>query len=59
MHDAKLCRKCRMVLTYDGYVEAIQTQKSIEAELNVIRARLDNYERNDKKAGDWYKAQTQ
>ncbi|HJS81416.1 MAG TPA: hypothetical protein VJ742_01125 [Nitrososphaera sp.] len=48
-----------MVLTYDGYVEAIQTQKSIEAELNVIRARLDNYERNDKKAGDWYKAQTQ
>ena len=59
MHNTKFCIKCRMVLTYDGYVEAIQTQKSIEAELNVIRARLDNYERNDKEAGGWHKAQTQ
>jgi integrase len=55
---AKFCLKCKMVLTYDGYSEAIQRQQTIEAELSDIKARLERYERADKEAENWYKVQT-
>jgi hypothetical protein len=55
---AKFCNKCKMVLTYDGYAQTIANQKTIEAELKDIRARLDKYERIDKEAEGWHKVQT-
>ena len=34
--------KCKMVLTYDGYNEAIEKQKSLEMQLTALRSNTEN-----------------
>jgi hypothetical protein len=38
--DAKFCAKCRMVLTYDGYMEAIEAEKQKESQLLELQQQM-------------------
>ena len=38
--DSKFCNKCRMVLTYDAYSEALEKQKQEKSEMEMIKQQL-------------------
>lgn len=40
--DAKWCSKCKMLISYEGYQEAIESQKEKEDQLNVVQSQLDS-----------------
>ena len=40
--DAKFCQKCAMIMSYEGYQEAIESQKKKEDELGTMKQRFDN-----------------
>src|SRR5207247_7065545 len=35
--DAKFCSKCKMIMSFEGYQQALESQKQKEDELNVIK----------------------
>ena len=43
--DSKFCAKCRMVLTYDAYGEAIEEKQQKDSELQTFKERMDNLEK--------------
>jgi hypothetical protein len=44
--DSKFCAKCRMVLTYDAYIETIEEKERKESEVKQLQ---DKYEQDMKK----------
>jgi len=41
-HDAKFCSKCKMIMSYEGYQEALESQKEKENQLTKIQQQYDN-----------------
>src|SRR5919202_5394889 len=41
-HDAKWCSKCKMLISYEGYQEALESQKQKEDQLNAVQSQLDS-----------------
>jgi hypothetical protein len=39
--DAKFCAKCKMIMSYEGYQEALESEKKKEDELKIIKERFD------------------
>jgi hypothetical protein len=39
--DAKFCSKCKMIMSFEGYQEALESQSKKEDELNVMKEQLD------------------
>jgi hypothetical protein len=39
--DAKFCSKCKMIMSYEGYQEALDSQSKKEDELKVMKEQLD------------------
>jgi len=39
-HDAKWCSKCKMLISYAGYQEALDSQKQKEDQLNAVQSQL-------------------
>jgi integrase/recombinase XerD len=40
-HDAKWCSKCKMIMSFDGYQEALESQSKKEDELKVIKEQFN------------------
>jgi integrase len=40
--DAKFCSKCKMIMSFDGYQEALESQKQKEDELSTMKQQFDN-----------------
>jgi integrase len=43
-HDAKFCSKCKMIMTYEGYQETIESQKSKENEITELKRGQERFE---------------
>jgi hypothetical protein len=39
--DAKFCQKCSMILSYDGYQEALESQKEKESEVQKLQQKYE------------------
>jgi hypothetical protein len=39
--DAKFCSKCKMIMSFDGYQEALESQKEKEDELKTMKDQFD------------------
>src|SRR5215472_1115244 len=48
VQDAKFCAKCRMVLTYDAYNEAVECQKEKESEVKNLKDKMQLLEQSQK-----------
>jgi integrase/recombinase XerD len=42
--DARFCSKCKMIMSYEGYYEALESQKQNEDELKIMKERMANIE---------------
>jgi integrase len=42
--DAKFCSKCKMIMSYDGYQEALESQKQKEDEITKLQKRQERFE---------------
>ena len=42
--DARFCSKCKMIMSSEGYQEALESQKQNEDELNTMKERMANIE---------------
>jgi integrase/recombinase XerD len=40
--DAKFCSKCKMIMSYEGYQEALESQKQKEDELSAMKQQFNN-----------------
>jgi hypothetical protein len=40
-HDTKFCSKCKMIMSFEGYQEALESQKVKEDKLAVIEERFN------------------
>jgi integrase/recombinase XerD len=40
--DAKFCGKCKMIMSYEGYQEALESQSKKEDQLNAVQSQLDS-----------------
>ena len=40
--DAKFCSKCKMIMSYEGYQEALESQKNKEDELSTMKQQFNN-----------------
>ena len=43
-HDARFCSKCRMIMSYEGYQEALESQKKKEDEITDLKKRQERFE---------------
>jgi hypothetical protein len=41
IQDAKFCSKCKMIMNYEGYQEALESEKKKEGELNAVKEQLN------------------
>jgi predicted amidophosphoribosyltransferase len=41
-HDAKWCSKCKMLISFEGYQEALESQKQKEDQLKAVQSQLDS-----------------
>jgi hypothetical protein len=39
--DAKFCSKCKMIMSYEGYQEALESQKEKETEVQELKERYE------------------
>jgi integrase len=44
IQDAKFCSKCKMIMSYEGYQEALESQSKKEDELKIVKERLSAME---------------
>src|SRR5215467_6933648 len=42
--DARFCSKCRMIMSYEGYQEALESQKQKEDEITDLKKRQERFE---------------
>jgi ribosomal protein L40E len=42
--DAKFCSKCRMIMSYEGYQETLESQKQKEDEITDLKKRQERFE---------------
>ncbi len=42
--DAKFCSKCKMIMSYEGYQEALESQKQKEDEVTELKKRQEKFE---------------
>jgi integrase/recombinase XerD len=63
--DAKFCSKCRMIMSFEGYQEALESQKqkdtelqSMQSQLNTVQSMLENLLQNLGKTTDQNQANT-
>jgi hypothetical protein len=42
--DAKFCSKCKMIMSYEGYQEALESQKQKEDEITELKKRQERFE---------------
>src|SRR5215469_601668 len=42
--DARFCSKCRMIMNYEGYQEALESQKKKEDEITDLKKRQERFE---------------
>jgi predicted amidophosphoribosyltransferase len=42
--DARFCSKCRVIMSYEGYQEALQSQKRKEDEITDLKKRQERFE---------------
>jgi hypothetical protein len=40
--DAKFCSKCKMIMSYEGYQDALESQKKKEDELSTMKQQFNN-----------------
>jgi hypothetical protein len=42
--DTKFCSKCKMIMSYEGYQEALESQKQKEDEITKLQKRQERFE---------------
>jgi integrase/recombinase XerD len=42
--DAKFCTKCKMIMNYEGYHEALESQQKKEEEITELKKRQERFE---------------
>jgi len=40
--DTRFCNKCKMIMSYEGYQEALESQQKKEGELSTMKQQLNN-----------------